>query len=162
MAIATTENKVLRMGFKDQDGNYIYGVKVGTGDVTSTLEQRGRSTEIKWLQDPSHSRDAVPLGYLTNSTFGINPTQIGDSAQRTSLQSSFATPLDSTDSSGGIGTFFFNTVKERLEIFKDSEWKPLISMIDASLLDFSNIPTSDPSVAGSIWNDSGVVKISAG
>ena len=162
MAIATTENKVLRMGFKDQDGNYVYGVKVGTGDVTSTLEQRGRSTEIKWLQDPTHSRDAVPLGYLTNSVFGISPLQIGDSAQRTSLQGTFATPLDSTDSSGGEGTFFYNTISEKLEIFKDSDWKPLITRIDASQLDFSNVPTSDPSVAGSIWNDSGVVKISAG
>ena len=162
MAIATTENKVLRMGFKDQDGNYVYGVKVGTGDVTSTLEQRGRSTEIKWLQDPTHSRDAVPLGYMTNTRTRVSPAQIGDSAQRTILQNSFATPLDSTDSSGGVGTFFYNTVSEKLEIFKDSDWKPLISRIDASQLDFSNVPTSDPSVAGSIWNDSGVVKISAG
>ena len=162
MAIATTESKVLRMGFKDQDGNYVYGVKVGTGDVTSTLEQRGRSTEIKWLQDPSHSRDAVPLGYLTNSTFGVNPSQIGDSAQRTSLQSSFATPVDSTDSSGGVGTFFFNTVEERLEIFRDSEWQPLITRIDASQLDFSNIPTSDPGIAGRLWNHNGDVHISAG
>ena len=162
MAIATTENKVLRMGFKDQDGNYVYGVKVGTGDVTSTLEQRGRSTEIKWLQDPTHSRDAVPLGYMTNTRTRVSPAQIGDSAQRTILQNSFATPLDSTDSSGGAGTFFYNTVAEKLEIFKDSDWKPLISRIDASQLDFSNVPTSDPSVAGSIWNDSGVVKISAG
>lgn len=183
MAIVTTENKVLRVGFKDQDGNYVYGVNLGTGDVTSTLEQRGRSTQIKWLQDPTHSRDAVPLGYMTNVRNRVSPSQIGDSAQRTILQNTFNIPLDSTDSSGGEGTFFFNTVQERLEMFKDSGWVPLRSSIDstqigaissfvdsdyvqtridASQLNFSNLPTSDPSVAGLIWNDSGVVKISAG
>jgi hypothetical protein len=29
-------------------------------------------------------------------------------------------------------------------------------------IDFKNLPTSDPSVAGRLWNDSGIVKISAG
>ncbi len=34
--------------------------------------------------------------------------------------------------------------------------------IDGSQVDFTNLPTSDPSVAGRLWNDSGTVKISAG
>ena len=33
---------------------------------------------------------------------------------------------------------------------------------DGSQIDFTNLPTSDPSVAGRLWNDSGTVKISAG
>jgi hypothetical protein len=29
-------------------------------------------------------------------------------------------------------------------------------------IDFGGLPTSDPSVAGRLWNDSGTVKVSAG
>ena len=32
----------------------------------------------------------------------------------------------------------------------------------AANIDFTNLPTSDPSVAGRLWNDSNTVKISAG
>jgi len=34
--------------------------------------------------------------------------------------------------------------------------------IDGSVIDFSNLPTSDPGVAGRLWNDSNTLKISAG
>ena len=34
--------------------------------------------------------------------------------------------------------------------------------IDGSQVDFTNLPTSNPNVAGRLWNDSGTVKISAG
>ena len=34
--------------------------------------------------------------------------------------------------------------------------------IDGSVVDFSNLPTSDPGVAGRLWNDSNTLKISAG
>ena len=34
--------------------------------------------------------------------------------------------------------------------------------IDGASVDFSNLPTSDPSVAGRLWSDSGTVKVSAG
>ena len=34
--------------------------------------------------------------------------------------------------------------------------------IDASQVDFTNLPTSDPLVAGRLWNDAGTMKISAG
>ena len=33
---------------------------------------------------------------------------------------------------------------------------------DGSQIDFTNLPTSDPGVAGRLWNDSNTVKISAG
>jgi len=35
-------------------------------------------------------------------------------------------------------------------------------IVDGSQVDFTNLPTSDPSVAGRLWNDSNTVKISAG
>lgn len=38
----------------------------------------------------------------------------------------------------------------------------LISVNALNGLSISNLPTSDPSVAGRIWNDSGVLKVSAG
>jgi hypothetical protein len=34
--------------------------------------------------------------------------------------------------------------------------------IEGSQVDFTNLPTSDPGVAGRLWNDSNTVKISAG
>ena len=34
--------------------------------------------------------------------------------------------------------------------------------IDGSQVDFTNLPTSDPSVAGRLWNEGGSVMISAG
>ena len=35
-------------------------------------------------------------------------------------------------------------------------------LIDGATIDFTNLPTSDPSVAGRLWNDSNTVKVSAG
>jgi len=133
MSLVTSENKILRLGFKDQNGLYEYPITIGTGDVTSSDSAIERSTRIKYLAEPAASHDAVPLGYLTNThTSRLQPAQIGDSSQRTSLQTSFSTPIDSTDSSGGEGTFFFNTSAQRLEVFKNSAWVSLKSKIDSS------------------------------
>ena len=189
MALVTNENKILRIGFKNPSGSYDYPITIGTGDATSTDSAIERSTRIKFLAEPAASHDAVPLGYLTNNhTSRLQPVQIGDSTQRTALQTSFATPLDSTDTSGGAGTFFFNTAAGMLEVWKDSQWQSLRSRfdsgevsgivsglvesvadsayvmdrIDAATLDFSNIPDSDPNVAGLLWNHNGSVNISAG
>jgi len=34
--------------------------------------------------------------------------------------------------------------------------------VPSATIDFTGLPTSDPSVAGRLWNDSGAVKVSAG
>ena len=34
--------------------------------------------------------------------------------------------------------------------------------VTGNQVDFTNLPTSDPTVAGRLWNDSGTVKISSG
>lgn len=34
--------------------------------------------------------------------------------------------------------------------------------IDATRIDGSNLPTSDPGVAGELWSDAGTVKVSSG
>ena len=34
--------------------------------------------------------------------------------------------------------------------------------IDATIIDFSNVPTADPVVAGALWNNNGVLTISTG
>lgn len=36
------------------------------------------------------------------------------------------------------------------------------SKIDATNINFSNLPTSDPEVVGQLWSDGGVLTISAG
>ena len=133
MALVTSENKILRMGFKNQNGLYEYPISIGTGNVGSTDLQRQRSTRVRFLAEPAASYDAVPLGYLTNSySVGVRGSQFGDSAARSALQATFASPVDSTDSSGGVGTFFFNTAANRLEIFKDSAWVSIRSTFDSN------------------------------
>ena len=41
-------------------------------------------------------------------------------------------------------------------------WNILYKQLDASLIDFTQVPTSDPQVAGAVWNDNGTLKISSG
>ena len=58
------------------------------------------------------------------------------------------------------------TVTENTHIFKVAETGDVTVtgnlQVDGSQVDFTNLPTSDPAVAGRLWNDSGTVKISAG
>lgn len=58
------------------------------------------------------------------------------------------------------------TVTENTHIFKVAETGDVTVtgnlQVDGSQVDFTNLPTSDPTVAGRLWNDSGTVKISAG
>ncbi len=35
-------------------------------------------------------------------------------------------------------------------------------VVEGAAINFANLPTSDPSVAGRLWSDSGVVTVSAG
>ena len=67
-----------------------------------------------------------------------------------------------------------NRIRSKLEkSIKDQIEKPMGSppikldasgnlKIDGSQVDFTNLPTSDPGVAGRLWNDSNTLKISAG
>lgn len=43
---------------------------------------------------------------------------------------------------------------------KDDEGSTLIIVFEGNLI--TNLPTTDPHVTGALWNDSGVVKVSAG
>lgn len=150
MAIVTSENKILRFGYQNQSGFYEYPISIGTGDVSSPDLERQRATRVRYLAEPAASGDAVPLGYLTNSyTSRLQPSQIGDSAQRTVVQSGFSTPLDSTDSSGGVGTLFINTsgIRPKLQFWKDSQWQDLRSKFDSnevlSIIDNLRYTTAD-------------------
>jgi hypothetical protein len=59
---------------------------------------------------------------------------------------------------GNGDTFRIQNEKSGGNIFLDSTRLE----INASQIDFNNLPTSDPAVSGRLWNDSGTVKISAG
>ena len=58
----------------------------------------------------------------------------------------------------GIGT---NTPDEKLTVVGNVSASGNLT-IDGSQVDFTNLPTSDPSVAGRLWNSGSYVKISAG
>ena len=155
---------------------------------------------LNWLMDPETGQQAVNLRTLNSTSSRIQPSYIGDSVQRSIIESGLSTPLDSTDSTGGVGTMFVNTsgARPRLQFWKDSQWQELRSRfdsgevlgivnnlrytasdhdsdtleqvdsayvqtrIDAATLDFSNIPTSDPAIAGRLWNHNGDLHISQG
>ena len=58
----------------------------------------------------------------------------------------------------GVGTI---TPAEKLTVHGNISGSGNLK-IDGSQVDFTNLPTSDPSVAGRLWNDSGNLKISEG
>jgi hypothetical protein len=59
--------------------------------------------------------------------------------------------------SSSSNTFAPKTPKQLKARLDSAENKPAATDIDGSTL-----PTSDPNVAGKLWNDAGTVKVSAG
>ena len=88
---------------------------------------------IRWLRDPVTPHDAVNFKTLNSRSSRIQPSYIGDSVQRSIIEAGLSTPLDSFDSSGGMGTMFINTAgaRPKLQFWKDSEWQDLRSKFDS-------------------------------
>ncbi len=84
------------------------------------------------------------------------------------IKGSSNNPLFKTDASANrIGTHGKGTPEVAFhiggsELRVDGHISGSTIKIDGSQVDFTNLPTSDPGVAGRLWNDSNTVKISAG
>ena len=112
-------------------GSYRYNLR----EVYDELEhgETGGLQYIRWVRDPVTHHDAVNYKTLNSRSSRLQPSYIGDSVQRAIIQSGFSTPLDSFDSSGGVGTMFVNTsgATPRLQFWKDSQWLDLRSKFDS-------------------------------
>ena len=95
--------------------------------------QSGGLQTIHELRDPVYTTDAVNFRSLNSRSSRLQPSYIGDSVQRSIIESGLSTPLDSLDSTGGVGTMFVNTsgVRPRLQFWKDSQWQDLRSKFDS-------------------------------
>jgi hypothetical protein len=79
-------------------------------------------------------------------------------------------PTDGTSGDGagitGPGSFYIDTANAVAYIntgTKDSPtWTELGSVVNSSVVMMPNLPTADPSVAGQLWSNAGVVTVSAG
>ncbi len=65
----------------------------------------------------------------------------------------------------------FNPDNQNIDFRVDGDTTDNLLVVDAgteavssvsSKIDFTNLPTSDPTSAGRLWNDSGTLKVSAG
>lgn len=70
--------------------------------------------------------------------------------------------LDNTQKIGWAGGEYFERVDtDRITLNARLTVSQGVTLTDGYLV-VTNIPTSDPAVAGQIWNDDGLLKVSAG
>ena len=126
-------------------------LKIGDGDTTDNYAGFGDADDLKIFHNGSHSiiretgtgslyiqsNNNVILGKDTGSEFFVRG--LADAA---------------------VELYHDNTKKFETTSGGVSVTGNLIA--DGSQIDFTNLPTSDPGVAGRLWNDSNTVKISAG
>lgn len=64
---------------------------------------------------------------------------------------------------GEADRFYYATDTHELYFDDGSAWHLIAAeTIDATNIDGSNLPTSDPNSAGALWSDGGTVKVSSG
>ena len=85
------------------------------------------------LKDPIYAREAAHTRFVNGRSSRLQPSYIGDSVQRSIIEAGLSTPLDSLDSTAGVGTMFINTAgaRPRLQFWKDSQWQDLRSKFDS-------------------------------
>ena len=101
---------------------------------------------------------------------------ISSSALNTGIISAGVVTFESVDTGQGANELFamnqnvtttsnvtFNNITANANISSSSGTGSFGSLlVDGSSIDFSGLPTSDPSISGRLYNDSGTLKISAG
>jgi hypothetical protein len=95
---------------------------------------------------------------LSNTSININEAGANLDFRVESSNDTHSFFIDASEDKIGIGT---STPPEKLTVEGNISGSGNLK-IDGSQVDFTNLPTSDPSVAGRLWNDSGTLKISAG
>lgn len=78
-----------------------------------------------------------------------------------------ATNIAITDATSTAGTYYLQmggstSGNDGVDVHSDVSYDQATKTLTLDKLVLSNLPTSDPTIAGALWNDSGTIKISAG
>ena len=142
--ISITDNKITASRSND---NLELGTS-GTGTVKtdSTLHLHSATPIIQFQRTDNANTPGI-------SFLGANGTEGG------------SIKFDGTDGTTNeiiLSSFHSSAVTERLRVTTTGAKVTGSLAVTGAQVDFTALPTSDPSVAGRLWNDSGTVKISAG
>ena len=144
----TSGNEQMSIG---SDGNVTFNNEVGIGSMSgqtidSTVHIRAADAEIT-LQ---RIGDENTPGIIFQSNGGNARARIYmDGTDGTNKEIVFANKVNTT-------------MTERFRVLLDGAKVSGNLEVTGAEIDFTALPTSDPSVAGRLWNDSGAVKVSAG
>ena len=138
------------------DGLYDQAVSINGGNIT--LRNDGamgcKSLTVSTLRNYIHSSgprvcNANVIGFVDHTSNAVSYTP--------NAAFSYGNPTNDVDRNGGAVIALGNgTAQDASGTLK------LADIIASGNIDFSGLPTSDPAVAGRLWNDSGTLKISAG
>lgn len=131
----------------------------GTQVTNSTLRWNGTD----WVDNGNFRVDAT--GDVVAGTWGGNALATASSPTFAGLTVSGAASLGATTVTGNLtvsGKVVGTTANGYLDLFGDAQATSGVRIFDTGRVRMDGMPTSDPSVAGVLWNDSGTVKISAG
>ena len=78
-----------------------------------------------------------------------------------------ATNVEVTDRTLVAGTYYLHTGSETtgndgVDIHTDLTYSQATKTLTLEKIALTNLPTSDPTIAGALWNNSGTINISAG
>ena len=110
-------------------------VHIRNADATLTLQRIG-DTGTPGITFQSNGGNARAKMYM-DGTDGTNKEIVFENKVNTNMEEKFRVTLDGAKVTGNLE-------------------------VTGAEVDFTALPTSDPSVAGRLWNDSGAVKVSAG
>lgn len=138
------------------DGLYDQAISINGGNIT--LRSDGamgcKSLTISTLRNYIHSSgprvcNANVIGFVDHTTNAVSYSP--------NAAFSYGNPTNNTDRNGGAVIALGNGTAQDA-----SGTLQLADIIASGNIDFTGLPTSDPAVAGRLWNDSGTLKISAG
>jgi hypothetical protein len=132
-------------------------------DAAGTLAQRnGVNAQTSRIYNTYTNASNYERGHIgwndTADTFVIGTEAAGTGTGRSiKISGSNDVLLEVTNNTGSMAGFRTNTGATLFTIRGNKA-----AVMESSNLTMQNMPTSDPGVAGQIWNDSGTLKISAG
>ena len=138
------------------DGLYDNALNVNSGNIT--LRNDGamgcKSLTISNLKNYVHATgprvcNANVIGFVDHTTNAVSYSA--------NAAFSYGNPTNNNDRNGGAVIALGNGTAQDA-----SGTLQLADIVASGNIDFSGLPTSDPAVAGRLWNDSGTLKISAG
>ena len=144
--------------------------------LKTTHTTRSKSAELQFVKDAADTEDTEALGVITfygedESNNNTKFAQIKGSIQEsTNGQEGGAIKLAVASHDGEIKNGLVindGSSEDEIDVTIGSTTTSLTTvagnlLVNGADINFANVPTSDPEVAGRVWNDSGRLMISAG